>query len=280
MRLVGAWVVHWFYRLNFFYDTETAFDKYQAWGFLKQVYFNAVLFNWLCVVVTCTLLFNIVKEHTGNLLFSFGGGLLYLLGFGTIFYAMMPLTEACSILLFTITLQQYLRRSYLVIIPLLLLIFQREYVLLAMGLLTICDLVFYKERYFLFVLMTALLSFGVYYFLRKTVFYTPALDFQSGAGFMWKNLIYPNIDFGQYLKQQLLTLNIFFLYLVLMVYKWWHKLAVDRFAFIKVMLLFLQVNVVSISGGHGNNVGRYFYLLVPMVIFYLIREMSSQRVGG
>src|SRR5690606_21863224 len=78
MRLVGPFFVHLFYELNLFYDTAVAFDKYVSWGFLKQVYFNAVFFNWLSVAATCVVIYQTVQRQLGQVLLSFGSGLLFL----------------------------------------------------------------------------------------------------------------------------------------------------------------------------------------------------------
>src|ERR1043165_4427803 len=63
MRLVGPFIVHVFYKLNLYYDTDTAFDMYSGWGFLEQVYFNAVLFNWICVALTSVVIYGILTDR-------------------------------------------------------------------------------------------------------------------------------------------------------------------------------------------------------------------------
>ena len=46
-------------------------------------------------------------------------------------------------------------------------------------------------------------------------------------------------------------------------------------AFVKFMLLFVQLIVVSFAAVLGNNAGRYFYILIPFVIFELAGEAQS-----
>lgn len=279
MRLVGAAVVRLFYEFNFFYDTETAFDKYQQWGFLKQVYFNAVCFNWLCVVATCTMLYRMIRSGGLPSMFAFLGGLLYLFGFGTLFYHLMPLTEACSALLFTWFLWMYLKKNYWGLLPLALLIFQREYLLLAVGLMTLMDWLKWRDRYFIIHAVAACLCFVIYYILRKTVFYTTALDFQSRPDNMLLNLLNPGLNWGEYWKQFLLTANLLLLYMGLVAFKYYRNSKVNGYEFLRIVLLLLQVHLLSISGGHGNNAGRYFYLLVPLIIIQLVNEAAPLMAG-
>ncbi|WP_317898653.1 hypothetical protein [Aurantibacillus circumpalustris] len=273
MRLVGAFFAHLFYQANFFYDTATVFDKYAAWGFLKQVYFNAVFFNYLSVAATCLVLFSILKKHFKDFLFSFTGSLLYLLGFGTLFYELMPLTDAFSILLFAIALKAYLDKKPYIIIPLLLLVFQREYILIAVGTYALIDYLYHKDFYFLKIFIACSLFFLVHVTLRKTVFYTPHLDYQASGNYFSSNLFHINYSLTSYLKQLAMTLNLLFVYLGIVLYKKLKGLSFDGFSLIKISILFLQINVICHLAGHGNNCGRYFYMLTPLIVFMLIREI-------
>jgi hypothetical protein len=275
MRFVGAYFVHLFYKWNLFYDTASAFDKYAAWGFLKQVYFNALLFNFLSVAATCVVIFQILQQHFLKFLISFSGAALYLFGFGTIFYELMPLTDAFSILLFAISIKAYLNKSYVILFPLLLLIFQREYLLIALGTWTVMDVMFYKNRYFLHVFITCSVFFAIHVVLRKTIFYTPHLDFQASAGFMWESLFKINFPLWSYIKQTAMTLNLFYLYVGIVLYKKMKGLTIDGFSVVKILVLFVQINLICHLAGHGNNCGRYFYMLTPLIIFLLITEGVS-----
>lgn len=272
MRLVGAFFVYLLYKLNFFYDTVSAYDTYQDWGFLKQVYFNALLFNYLSVAATCVVLFQILQKQFQSVLLSFNGALVYLLGFGTLFYELMPGTDAFSVFLFSLSLYCYLEKKYVIILPLVLLIFQREYILIVFSTLALMDLYKTKNRYFLMVFVVSTLCFVIYYVLRKTVFYTPHLDHQASPGHFWDSMIQPHFAFGTYFKQLVLTLNVFFIYLGVLIYKKWNKLSIDGFSFLKLMLLFVQINIISYLAGHGTNCGRYFYMVIPLVIYEMIRE--------
>jgi hypothetical protein len=274
MRLVGAFFVFVFYKLNFFYNTEAAFDAYGSWGFLKQVYFDAVFFNWICVVFTCVIIFKILRKQGLRSLLCLTGGLLYLLGFGTIFYGLMPLTEACSILLFSLFLLFYLKGSYWALFPLVLLILQREFLLLDIAILAIMDWMRSKDPYKMRFGAAAIASFVIHLTLRKTIFYNSALDFQTDPQYMFQNLLNPQVSWPMYFRQFILTANIFLIYLGLLFYKNLKGHLIDRFALLKIVALLLFVHLITLSGGHGNNAGRYFYLVIPLVIIQLILEAA------
>ncbi len=275
MRLVGSFIVHLFYQGGLHYDTITVFDKYQGWGFERDVFFCAVFFNYLCVVATGVYLFFILRRISSQPLLAFTGGLFYLLGFGTLFYELMPLTDACSVLLFTVTLHFYLRGSYYALIPLILLLFQREYVFLALGLMALMDYFPERKRYYLHVLFSCVVLMIGFIVLRKTIFYTSALDFQLSLSFVWKTMTGQPFPWLTYLKQLVMTLNIFIIYLAVVTYKWSRSLSIHRFELLKMVLLFLQVNLLSYAWALGTNVGRYFYIIVPVVIVSLVKEING-----
>lgn len=274
MRLAGPFIVHLLYKLNLFYNTASAFDTYTSWGFMKQVYFNALLFNYICVSTTCCLLFYLLKKHTQHILLSFIGALLYLLGFGTLFYELMPTTDAFSVLLFTLTLYLYFRQNYTVLLLLAILIFQREYILIAISTLAILDFIYVKQKFYLHILLAGLLFFLIYILLRKTLFYTPHLDHQASVSYFLSSLFKLNFPLWQYLKQTAMTLNVFYLYLGMLIYKKYTGAKTDGFYFLKISVLFVQVNIICHIAGHGTNCGRYFYMLIPLIIFILIKESA------
>jgi hypothetical protein len=50
---------------------------------------------------------------------------------------------------------------------------------------------------------------------------------------------------------------------------------IEQQAFRVLCILFLEVNLIGIAGGHGNNVGRYFYLAIPLIIFAGLKEIKK-----
>jgi hypothetical protein len=274
MRLLGAFFVYLLYhKVNLFYETQTAFDYWTQFGFLKQVFFCAVFFNYLCVCATCVVIHKISRLFAGQLL-SFASGMLYLLGFGTIFYCLMPLTEACAILLFAVFLFFYTKKSRWAHLVIALLIFQREYLLLVIALMALLDSVRLRERYYARVLGTAVVAFIAYFTLRQTCFYTPALEFQISPADSVRRLFHWNFPAAEYVRQTLLTMNIAVIYLGILVWKKLKVLSIDGHQLLHVSLQFVMVNIGSIAGGHGNNNGRYFYLVVPLLIVYCLKEIG------
>jgi hypothetical protein len=272
MRLLSSFFVNLFYTMGFGYDTKIAFEM----GALDQrVFFCAIFFNYLCVVTTCVLIYKLLSKAIANNWLSFIGGLVYLLGFGTLFYELMPITDALSILLFTVVLIFYNSKHLLIIIPLALLIIQREYIFLALGLVAVLDLWKLKNRYYLHVLIMCIACFAVYFLLRKTVFYTPKYDHQASPAFFVKSIFKLKFPLLPYLKQLLMTLNIFVLYLLVIAYKKYKKMNVNGFELVKIILLFIQINIISFAAVFGNNTGRYFYILIPLVIYQLILESKA-----
>jgi hypothetical protein len=277
MRLVGSFFVFLLYKLNVFYNTECFVDRYESWGFLKQVYFDAVFFNFICVSITASLIFKIALREIKNHTLAIIGGMLYLFGFGTIFYCMMPLTEACSIFLFVIFLDFYLKKSKWAFLILAVLIFQREYLLIMIGTFSLIEFYSKRSRYYLTTGIFAIICFLIYYVLRKTIFYNSALDYQSNPDYMWSNLIHINLNLLEYSRQLLLSLNLFAIYVGLVIYKKRQGLSIDSLSFFILVFLFVQVNLVVIAGGHGNNVGRYFYLISPYLILVICREFMEVK---
>ena len=271
MRLLSTFFVYLMNKAGLHYNTSVAFAQT---GLSQQVFFNAVLFNYLCITATCSVLFLLLRKYTQNTLLSFSGGTLYLLGFGTMFFEFMPITDAFSVLFFAVILYFYLTKNYLVFLPLLLMIIQREYIFMALGLVALMDYWKYREKFFLHILLGCVLCFAIYFVLRKTVFYTPKYDHQASFSFFLSSLFKLKFELGPYIKQTMMTLNLFILYFLIIAYKKYKKMSFDSFEALKLFLLFLQINLISFAAVFGNNTGRYFYILVPLIIFYLVKEVK------
>jgi hypothetical protein len=259
-------------KINLFYDTASAFDKYIGYGLDKSVYFNALLFNYLSVVATSTAIFLLVRRFFNENVMAFLAGLVYILGFGTIFYELMPCTDAFSVLLFSIALILYNQRSKWILAILLISVLQREYIPLAFWLIATVDLFKTRTRYYTAVAVVSAASFLIYFILRKTYFYTAALDFQASPQVWFHSLVHPPFPIVPFLRQLLLTLNLFIIYSLIVLYKLVSRMKIDKIALLKQTLLLLQIVIISIAAGHGNNVGRYFYIASPLLILDLVRE--------
>lgn len=273
MRLISSFLVFLFNKIGLHYETATAFDHYISYGFDKNVFFNALLFNYLTVVSTSTLIYIMVYKHFNNHALSFGAGTIYLLGFGTIFYELSPLTDAFAVLLFAVILYQYLLRSSWVYLTLLFAIFQREYILMAMPLIALLDYYKTRQNYFLKVMVLSTVSFLCFFLLRKTFFYTPALNYQTSPQFLLQAVTHINIPLVPFFKQMLLSLNVFIIYFMVIIYKRKNNLIFDKLTVFKLALLFIQVIILGFAV-LGNNAGRCFYMLMPFIIFELAKEIK------
>jgi len=269
MRLLSSFFVYLLNKVGLHYETITTFDKF---GLDKGVFFNAILFNFICIILTCVLLFQLLNKHFANIFLSFIGGTFYLFGFGTLFYEFMPITDALSVFIFSIILYGYLNKSYWIIFPLLILIIQREYIFLALGFIALLDLIKFKLNYYLNIALICVLFFATYYVLRKTVFYTPKYDYQASPLFFMDSINTLKFPLLPYIKQTFMTLNLFFLYLLILIYKVWLKMEIDKYSLVKILLLLFQINIISFAAVFGNNTGRYFYMLIPLVIFQMAKE--------
>lgn len=271
MRLVSSFFVYLLSRAGFFYDTACAID---GAPFSKMIYFNAVFFNYICVALTCTVIYNFLKKTGHSILMSFAAGTLYILGFGTIFFELIPSTDAMAVLLFAIILTLYHKKNNWVILPLIILILQREYLLLAMGLIALIDYVKYRNKYYLVVLSTTVVCFLIHVVLRKLIFETARYSHHTSVDFMMNAMSALQFPLLPFIKQFVMTLNIFVIYIFIILYKRFKKITFDKHEFIKIMLLLLQILALSFLLSLGNNFGRYFYILLPLIIIQIANEVK------
>lgn len=272
MRLISSFFVWLFHQSGIFYDSPAAFDKYIAMGFDKQVFFSAVFFNYLTVAATATVIYFTTLKYFNQISLSIISGALYLLGSGILFFELMPCTDAFSVLLFALLIHAYRARSFWIYPGLLASVFQREYILLAFILIAGMDYLAERRSFFSRVGIAAALCFVVYFVLRKTLFYTPALSFQTSPDNLWQNLWSPPFDLLPFLRQTLLTLNLLLLYGGILAYKIIYNLPFNRRQALLILLLLIQIIIISFAANLGNNAGRYFFIASPLILFELVSE--------
>jgi hypothetical protein len=202
------------------------------------------------------------------------GGLLYLLGFGTIFFQLMPLVDAFTSLCLTFILIFYSRKSYWTLPLLALMILQREYLLMAFGLAVLVDYLYKRDAYHLRVFVFTVICFIIYVVLRKTIFETPRYAHHTDPSFMYEALTTPSFPIMPFIKQTAMTLNLLFIYLGVVLYKAWKQYSFDKAEAVKIAALFFQVVVLAFILALGNNTGRYFYIITPLIIVALVKEVS------
>jgi hypothetical protein len=79
---------------------------------------------------------------------------------------------------------------------------------------------------------------------------------------------------GEYIRQSFLNQNIFLLYLFVVAYKYFKKMAFDKINLIVILVLYFETHFVSIVEELGNSCGRYFYITLAMLLFYLAKEIK------
>lgn len=271
MRLLSSFFVYILNKSGFYYDTLTQIDNSP---FEKSIYFNAIFLNYIWVCLTCVIIFFLARKRSHSVLLSFSIGLLYLLGFGTIFYELMPLADALGVLIFGVFLWFYHEKRQLVVIPIALLVIQREYLLLAIGLISFLDLLRFREKYYAYTLIYSVIFFVLYVILRKVFFETPRYSHHTDVGFMlgsFSKLHFPLLPF---FRQTLMTMNVTVIYFLIILYKWYNKIHFEKFDLQKVLLLLVQAVVLAFLLALGNNTGRYFYMLLPLILLYIADEVK------
>ena len=271
MRLLSSFFVYLLNSTGFSYNTVTQIDTAP---FQKSIYFNAVFLNYIWVVLTCFLIYKLGKERKQSEILSLFVATLYLLGFGTIFYELLPLTDALAVFLFALFLWFYSKRSHFVVIPLFLLVFQREYLLLAIGLLTLLDYLKFRNRYLLLNFFYCVLFFGLYVVIRKTYFETPRYAHHTSLSFLSNSIFTNHFPLLPFLRQTLMTMNIAIIYFALVFYKMYKRISFQKHEFNKIVFLLAQVVLLSFLLALGNNTGRYFYMLLPLVLLLIGDEIK------
>lgn len=278
MRLISSGFIYLFHKTGFYYESATIFDKYLVYGFDKRVFFSAVFFNYVCVAATAAVIFYTVKQLAGQSLVALLAGTIFLLGSGIQFHQIMPCADAFSTLLFALVFYYYQKQSRISLLILPLAVFQREYVLLAFILIAGIDWFQTKHVMAIKTTLLALLCFAMYFVLRRTFFYTPALSFQTSPSQLIHALVNDIPPLGPYFRQLLLTLNLFLIYLGMVAYKKYRAFPLNKNGLIKIMLLLAQIILISFAALLGTNTGRYFFIASPLLLFYLASE--AQAVFG
>lgn len=271
-RLVSSFFIYIFNKIGFFYNAEIS---YQHPGIDQKVFFNAIFFNYICLVFTAFTIYKMIVYFYKNKVFAWTIGLLVFLGFGSLFYSLNTLTESFSFLLFSLIYFLYLLKNKSWIFVLLIMaVIQREYIFFVIGLVSLIDLMVREEkRYYFIVFISSILFFFIYYILRKTVFYTTAHSDQLNISKLIENLFNPQFPIGPYIRQSLLNQNILILYFSVIIYKFLNKLNFNHINLLITLSFVLQANFISFAAILGNSCGRYFYITLPILLYYFSEEI-------
>ena len=272
MRIISAFFIYLFTHAGFSYSTETVFGYFHP-ELNVDVFFNAIFFNYLCVVSTAMMLYFIIKKHFNDRIYAFLGSCAFLLSFGTLIFSLKPMSEACGVLLMVLAWNSYLKKNYWVLFFLFLSIFQREFILIAFAVIAGIHFLFDRNRYSLFTSIGSVMFFILYFILRKTFFFTPHFESQATMKGFGDALMNFSLDFIPFIKQTFFISNIFIIYLLLLLYKKSYKLNFNVPNLFSVLAVLFVVVFLCIAAKFGNNGGRYFYYIIPVLIFYVFDEL-------
>jgi hypothetical protein len=168
----------------------------------------------------------------------------------------------------------YFFHKYYAIPILFLSVFQREYIFFLAGLISLFDIIFNKKniRYYTVILVSSVIFFGVYFVLRKTLFFTPKYSSQLAVGNYLERIINPGFAWGEYFRQTFLMQNTLFLYFGIILYKKIKKIRTNNKQVALVLLALLQAVIISFMAVLGNSAGRYFYIFCPAILVYIALE--------
>ncbi len=273
MRLISATIIHYMDKAGLMYNTECSIDMFPLVN--KRIFFNSIFFNFFCITATSFSLFLVFVKLNFSRIMAFCAGVVYLLGFGTIFYLMMPGPDALSVLMFTWVVYFYIQRSYWMLPFFIALIFQREYYFLVFMVLALMDFIKYgRNRYYLLVFVLSVACFVTYIILRKTVFHTSHWSHQTSPEFLWATLLENDLQLGPLIKQSLMTMNVYLVYIFILVYKKIKGLSINRHHMFITLLLLAEITMLSFAATFGTNNGRYFYLNIPLFLYYILLELK------
>lgn len=273
MRVISSYMIYLMHQSGLHYNTETVFNIFYP-KLDQQVYFNAIFFNYITTVFTCFVMYLIAKKKFNNLFYAFCVGLLYLLGFGTLFFSLKPTSDALGVFLTALILLFYLKQSNWIYLVLFLSVFQREYIFFSFAILSFFDFTLHKQKYFLYILIASIVFFFQYYLLRKTFFFTPQFDYQTNIDTFIHSLLRPTIDWPSFIKQSFFISNLLLMYLLIILYKKVSRYSINRHYLLIIAALFIQVVLMSIMAQFGNNAGRYFYYTTPILLYCIAVELK------
>ncbi|HXD91834.1 MAG TPA: hypothetical protein VNX01_01405, partial [Bacteroidia bacterium] len=242
-----------------------------------SVFFNALVVSYLCIVVTCYVIYLTCCNYFKDKLFGFWVGLLYLLGGGTYAFCMTPIMDASSGLFMALAFKTFIEKSKWLYLILFLSIFQREYISIVIGTIAFVGYLFEKKdlKQTIFVIVAALSCFVAYIVLRKTFFYTPETveREQLQVSQFASRLFDKNINFAEYFRQVLFLQNILFIYVLVLLYKYTKKQTINKKQLVTIGILLVQIFIISFIAIVVNNASRVVYMLTPIILFYMAIEI-------
>jgi hypothetical protein len=266
MRLLSSFITHLFYKLGLYYHTKITFEYL---GYDQRVFFCAVFTNWISIVLSSyMIMLHLIKKENLNLSYALLISIIFLFSAGNLIYCMNGNTDGFTIIWIVILYFFYKRNSYFVLLLYLFTIFQREVALLFFFFLSVYDSFNEQgKRFYVISSLFAFLGIVIYYFLRKTYFYTPyfshQLDLMSGL----KSLINLNINLKEIIMQVFLPQTFYYLAILLLLHGYLKikdkKYRNDLIFILFITFMFFLFGIMTLS---NNNIGRFYHMISPVVL--------------
>ena len=267
MRLVGSFFVYLLSKSGFYYDAVVSFHNENI---NQKIFFNAIFVNWLSVVITLFLLFRSAYMQSKTFWFAFAMILIFLTGFGTLFFLSNPTSDGFSVLLITITYILYKQKNILIYLLYVLLLFQREFAFIIFGILAFIDFIYSKEKFYLYHFGINIFLFLTYIILRKTLFYTPLCSLQIRQDTFINSIFYTPLDLWAFCKQVFLSQNIYFLYCLVALLNYRYQLSINKKHLYTLIIFIILTFLISRIAVANNNMSRFLYMFVPILILEMI----------
>ena len=261
LRQVGAILTYLVWRCHLYYPNAIAFNDP---GYDQHIFFASLLVNWICLVLTAFTV-GVITEHLlgrRDLLLSTLAAFLCLFSFHAQSAVITDVAEGPAWLLLALAFWALVRRSYLWLIPVLVVsILEREMVLVATAFLSAMELFPWrsKNRFALKAMVVACAGFVVYVVLRRS--FAGDWEFQTHPGSFLQGLIEakatPDFIFRSLLAQNILFIAIAAFFVAR------RGPAVVGYWLPKLMATFVFLVLVGIGSFVGDNVGRVAGILTP-----------------
>lgn len=278
MRLVSTSFVYLLGKTGFYYPVETSYKNENV---KQSVYFQAIFVHFLAAALTAFLIWLIVFKHTGDMVVGLVSGALYILQYGTLFWGAGGLTDGFSALMFVLMIYLLLNKSYWLGPLLLLSVFQREAIILGMGAAAggylVWEYVKTKKisRYYIYALVLSVVSFALFMYLRKTLFFTPKYAHHLEATAYFNKFDEHEFSLFTYLRGTIFSQNIGAIYLIVLAVKYRLKQSINiaHVGIIFGMFFFFHLIRAAINPAFFQ-VGRHMYMVSGLMIVYLGMEMK------
>ena len=278
MRLLNPLLVYFLNKTGLFYNTHIAFQNPEI---DQHIFFCALVISYLAVLFTALVIYLTCNNYFKNKLFSFWMGVFYLMGGGTLLYCINPTTDSFSVFLLALIFKSYIEKTKWIYVLLPLAIFQREYIFMVIALIVLADSIFERKANVknISIILTSIFCFAIYLIIRETILFTPTHTEQLNYKSYLSRILTPKINFLEFTRQGLFIQNILGIYFFVIIFKYLKKDNIVRKNILIILMLIFQILLISLMALLGNNIGRLFYMTIPIVLFYMAIEIYPLYVN-